>query len=157
MLEGRLMTKQTILSREEVISLSEQFKWYEADVERFDILGFADALQKRVCDEPSAEVTGWQPIDTAPTGELVTVFWLDNEDEKHPERYDFDQIEDGCWMAWTDHYEWAHSVAPAGSRMPREQPPYTHWKPLGAPLPDPANVAAESPDWIKNALPPEGA
>lgn len=26
-----------------------------------------------------------------------------------------------------------------------------------APLPDPAQVAAESPDWIKNALPPEGA
>ncbi|MCO8325941.1 hypothetical protein ABEG10_23245 [Burkholderia cenocepacia] len=25
------------------------------------------------------------------------------------------------------------------------------------PLPDPAQVAAESPDWIKNALPPEGA
>lgn len=24
------------------------------------------------------------------------------------------------------------------------------------PLPDPAQVAAESPDWIKNALPPEG-
>ncbi|WP_264839790.1 hypothetical protein [Burkholderia cenocepacia] len=28
---------------------------------------------------------------------------------------------------------------------------------LLAPLPDPAQVAAESPDWIKNALPPEGA
>lgn len=26
-----------------------------------------------------------------------------------------------------------------------------------APLPDPARIAAESPDWIKNALPPEGA
>ena len=26
-----------------------------------------------------------------------------------------------------------------------------------APLPDPARVVAESPDWIKNALPPEGA
>lgn len=26
---------------------------------------------------------------------------------------------------------------------------------LLAPLPDPARVAAESPDWIKNALPPE--
>lgn len=28
---------------------------------------------------------------------------------------------------------------------------------LLAPLPDPAQVAAESPDWVKNALPPEGA
>ncbi|WP_256097487.1 hypothetical protein [Burkholderia cenocepacia] len=28
---------------------------------------------------------------------------------------------------------------------------------LLAPLPEPARVAAESPDWIKNALPPEGA
>lgn len=28
---------------------------------------------------------------------------------------------------------------------------------LLAPLPDPAQVVAESPDWIKNVLPPEGA
>lgn len=36
---------------------------------------------------------------------------------------------------------------------------YLHGKAraLLAPLPDPAQVAAESPDWIKNALPPEGA
>lgn len=59
------MTKQPILSREEVISLSEQFKWYEADVERFDILGFADALQKRVCDEPRDEVTDDDKRDAA--------------------------------------------------------------------------------------------
>lgn len=36
---------------------------------------------------------------------------------------------------------------------------YLHGKAraLLAPLPDPAQVDAESPDWIKNALPPEGA
>ncbi|KVN30742.1 hypothetical protein WJ63_08170 [Burkholderia pyrrocinia] len=83
--------------------------------------------------EPRAEVTDWQPIATAPADQLVTVFWLDSEDEKNPERYDFDYIEEGGWVKWNDHYDWAHSVAPAGSRMPREQAPYTHWKPLGSP------------------------
>ncbi|AIO47721.1 hypothetical protein DM44_3128 [Burkholderia cepacia] len=75
----------------------------------------------------------WQPIATAPADTDVIVFWLDPESPDHPERYDFDMLDDGCWRQWTDHYEWAHSVAPAGSRLPREQPPYTHWKPLGAP------------------------
>ncbi|KVN17968.1 MULTISPECIES: hypothetical protein [unclassified Burkholderia] len=83
--------------------------------------------------EPRGEVTDWWPIETAPTDVLVAVFWLDSEDEKNPERYDFDMLEDGCWRQWTDHYEWAHSVAPAGSLIPRERPPYTHWKPLGVP------------------------
>ncbi|MBR8344177.1 hypothetical protein [Burkholderia ambifaria] len=76
----------------------------------------------------------WQPISTAPADVLVVVFWLDGEDEQHPERYDFDMIEDDCWTVWTNHYEWAHSVAPGGSRLPPEQPPYTHWKPLGTPV-----------------------
>ncbi|WP_059537021.1 hypothetical protein [Burkholderia diffusa] len=83
--------------------------------------------------QAEALLTGWQPIETAPADVLVTVFWLDSEDETNPERYDFDMLDDGCWRVWTDHYEFAHSVAPAGSRMPREQPPYTHWKPLGVP------------------------
>ncbi|RRA01872.1 hypothetical protein [Burkholderia cepacia] len=75
----------------------------------------------------------WRPIETAPADTEVVVFWLDPESPEHPERYDFDMLDDGCWRQWTDHYEWAHSVAPAGSRLPREQPPYTHWKPLGTP------------------------
>ncbi|WP_322083960.1 hypothetical protein [Burkholderia sp. BCC1972] len=75
----------------------------------------------------------WQPISSAPDNVLVVVFWLDSEDEKNPERYDFDYIEEGGWVKWNDHYEWAHSVALAGSRLPREQPPYTHWKALGLP------------------------
>ncbi len=82
----------------------------------------------------------WQPISTAPADVLVVVFWLDSEDEKHPERYDFDMIEDECWTVWTNHYEWAHSVAPPGSRLPRELPPYTHWKSLGMPGADAARA-----------------
>ncbi|WP_063807636.1 hypothetical protein [Burkholderia cepacia] len=85
--------------------------------------------------EPRAEVTGWQPIETAPPDTEVVVFWLDPESPEHPERHDFDMLDDGCWRQWTDHYEWAHSVAPAGSRLPCEQAPYTHWKPLGSPAP----------------------
>lgn len=91
------------------------------------------ALMDEFQPEPRDEVTGWQPIATAPADTEVIVFWLDPESPDHPERYDFDMLDDGCWRQWTDHYEWAHSVAPAGSRLPREQPPYTHWKPLGAP------------------------
>lgn len=97
------------------------------------------------CTEPRAEVTGWQPIETAPPDTEVVVFWLDPESPEHPERYDFDMLDDGCWRQWTDHYEWAHSVAPAGSRLPREQAPYTHWKPLGSPAPiDAARTGASS-------------
>ncbi|MEB2544318.1 hypothetical protein [Burkholderia cenocepacia] len=97
------------------------------------------------CSESRAEVTGWQPIETAPSDKLVIVFWLDSDDEHNPERYDFDMLDDGCWRQWTDHYEWAHSVAPAGSRLPREQAPYTHWKPLGSPVPtDAARTGASS-------------
>ncbi|WP_157653244.1 hypothetical protein [Burkholderia ubonensis] len=96
----------------------------EGDIRKWEV------ARKR---QPSGEVTGWQPIETAPADTEVVVFWLDPESPEHPERYDFDMLDDGCWRVWTDHYEWAHSVAPAGSRMPREQPPYTHWKPLGVP------------------------
>lgn len=97
---------------------------------------FARAIEREVLaptQQPSGEVTGWQPIETAPVDTEVVVFWLDPESPEHPERYDFDMLDDGCWRVWTDHYEFAHSVAPAGSRMPLEQPPYTHWKPLGVP------------------------
>ncbi|AOK61955.1 hypothetical protein WM29_22750 [Burkholderia ubonensis] len=103
----------------------------DAEVERLNAIIAARPDQP----EPRAEVTDWQPIATAPADQLVTVFWLDSEDEKNPERYDFDYIEEGGWVKWNDHYDWAHSVAPAGSRMPREQAPYTHWKPLGSPTP----------------------
>ncbi|VWB97332.1 hypothetical protein [Burkholderia lata] len=91
--------------------------------------------------DPRAEVMdGWQPIESAPTNVQVVVFWLDPEDEKNPERHDFDILEEECWTRWTNDYEWAHAVAPAGSRLPREQPPYTHWKPLGAPAVDVASA-----------------
>ncbi|MBU9468612.1 hypothetical protein LGM75_24655 [Burkholderia multivorans] len=103
--------------------------FYDAELR---LLGRLTALLAPT-QQPSGEVTGWQPIETAPVDTEVVVFWLDPESPEHPERYDFDMLDDGCWRVWTDHYEFAHSVAPAGSRMPLEQPPYTHWKPLGVP------------------------
>lgn len=73
---------------------------------------------------PARDLTEWQPIATAPEGKLVVVCWRDDDGN---EMHDFDYFEDGAWMKWSEHYEWAYSVAPAGSHMPRERAPYTHW------------------------------
>ena len=70
---------------------------------------------------------GWQPIETAPEDTLVVVGWLDDEDPETPERHDFDWKEDGCWQRHDADVEFAHEVAPPGSKMPKERPPYTHW------------------------------
>lgn len=72
----------------------------------------------------------WQPIETAPTGKLVVVGWLDDEDVEHPERHEFDYIEEGAWVHHAELVEHAQAVAPPGSRMPKEQPPYQWWMDL---------------------------
>lgn len=74
----------------------------------------------------------WQPIETAPEGRLVVVGWLDTEDSHFPENYEFDYLEDGLWAKHEDCVEHAHAVAPAGSQMPKEQPPYQWWLDLPA-------------------------
>ena len=74
----------------------------------------------------------WQPIETAPEGGLVVVGWLDAEDSHYPENYDFDYLEDGLWAKHADCVEHAHAVAPPGSKMPKEQPPYQWWMDLPA-------------------------
>jgi hypothetical protein len=80
----------------------------------------------------SQAVPVWQDIATAPDGELLVVGWLDPEDEEHPERHDFDWLEDGAWQRHADNYEHFCMAAPAGSRGPSEEAPYTHWMRLGA-------------------------
>ena len=77
-------------------------------------------------------VPEWQPIETAPEGRLVVVGWLDAEDLHYPENYDFDYLEDGLWAKHEDCVEHAHAVAPPGSKMPKEQPPYQWWMDLPA-------------------------
>ncbi len=96
----------------------------------------ADALEHAAsvsteCDG-SATASGWQPIDTAPEGRLVVVGWLDAEDSHYPENYEFDYLEDGLWAKHEDCVEHAHAVAPPGSQMPKEQPPYQWWMDLPA-------------------------
>jgi hypothetical protein len=81
----------------------------------------------------------WLPIATAPEGRLIVVGWLDGEDDEHPERHDFDWLEDGCWTRYADHVEYAYMVAPRGSRMPPQRAPYTHWLDLPA-IPKAPNV-----------------
>jgi len=74
----------------------------------------------------------WQPIETAPEGRLVVVGWLDTEDSHYPENYEFDYLEGGLWAKHEDCVEHAHAVAPPGSQMPKEQPPYQWWMDLPA-------------------------
>lgn len=77
-------------------------------------------------------VPEWQPIETAPEGKLVVVGWLDAEDSHYPENYEFDYLEDGLWAKHEDCVEHAHAVAPPGSQIPKEQPPYQWWMDLPA-------------------------
>jgi len=74
----------------------------------------------------------WRPIEAAPEGRLVVVGWMDTEDSHYPENYDFDYLEDGLWAKHADCVEHAHAVAPPGSKMPKEQPPYQWWMDLPA-------------------------
>lgn len=74
----------------------------------------------------------WQPIETAPEGKLVVVGWLDTEDSHYPENYEFDYLEDGLWAKHEDCLQHAQAVAPPGSKMPKEQPPYQWWMDLPA-------------------------
>lgn len=74
----------------------------------------------------------WQPIESAPEGRLVVVGWLDTEDAHYPENYEFDYLEDGLWAKHEDCVEHAFAVAPPGSKVPKEQPPYQWWMDLPA-------------------------
>lgn len=80
---------------------------------------------------PEAMVGGWMPIATAPEGQMVVVGWLDPEDAEHPERHDFDLLEDGCWQQW---HERAEHVEVIGGHGVSYTPPYTVWMPV-SPIP----------------------
>ncbi|KGC15247.1 hypothetical protein DM48_350 [Burkholderia gladioli] len=113
---------------------------------RGEIVAKLAAIIRAASPAPAIPAGDWQPVETAPEGELVVVFWLDPNAAVELECYDFDMLEDGSWRQWTDHYEWAHSVAPVTEvpcTMPREHPPYTHWKRLGTPT-EPAPAISES-------------
>lgn len=71
----------------------------------------------------------WHAIESAPEGKLVVVAWLDDEGG---ERQEFDYIEDGMWVHHADLVEHAQMVAPPGSKLPKEQPPYMWWMDLPA-------------------------
>jgi len=70
---------------------------------------------------------GWQDIAGAPEGVLLVVGWLDPEDDEHPERHDFDYLEDGVWQKHSENVEHFQMCAPPGSLGPSEQAPYTHF------------------------------
>lgn len=69
-------------------------------------------------------VPRWRPITEAPADRLCVVAWNDHDDPDHPERHDFDYIEDGRWLRHDENVEHAESVAPTGSQMPQRDPPY---------------------------------
>lgn len=78
---------------------------------------------------PEGMVGGWQDIATAPEGQMVVVGWLDHEDTEHPERHDFDMLEDGCWQQW---HERAEHVEVIGGHGVSYTPPYTVWMPVSS-------------------------
>lgn len=76
---------------------------------------------------------GWQPIDQAPKGELVVVGWRDETDAEHPDRHDFDYLEDGYWVNHSNNHE--HYIMVGGPKLgpgPSEQAPYTHFMRMGS-------------------------
>lgn len=83
----------------------------------------------------------WRPIAEAPEGEVVEVYTPDIGDG---ERHSFDAKDDGVWLDHAESYEHFVMVGGAGAagpdcvcKGPSEQAPYTHWKRLTRPLPDP--------------------
>lgn len=78
---------------------------------------------------PEGMVGGWQDIATAPEGQMVVVGWLDHEDTEHPERHDFDLLEDGCWQQWHEHAEHVEIIGGHGVSY---TPPYTVWMPVSS-------------------------
>jgi hypothetical protein len=101
---------------------------------------FRAALAARAAAPQPAVAAGWVSIATAPEGQLVAVGWLDREDTEHPERFEFDYLEDGCWMQWHEH---AEHVEVIGGHGVSYTPPYTHWMPLGT-LPPAPSTEGES-------------
>lgn len=95
----------------------------------------AIAAEREACAVLAAKtVCGWQPIATAPANELVAVFWPDADDTEHPERYEFDYLEEGCWVKHAENHE--HYIVIGGPSFgpgPSERAPYTHWMRLGTP------------------------
>ncbi|WP_342049922.1 MULTISPECIES: hypothetical protein [unclassified Cupriavidus] len=75
---------------------------------------------------------GWQPIETAPEGQLVVVLWFDSTDPANTQRHDFDFKEDGVWHIHNENYEHYLCVGGSMGPGPSEQAPYTHWMPLPA-------------------------
>lgn len=100
----------------------------EAQLEAIGAGGVSGPLMGRTTE---GMVGGWQDIATAPEGQMVVVGWLDHEDTEHPERHDFDLLEDGCWQQW---HERAEHVEVIGGHGVSYTPPYTVWMPV-SPIP----------------------
>lgn len=75
---------------------------------------------------------GWQPIETAPEGQVVVVLWFDSTDPENTQRHDFDFKEDGVWHIHNENYEHYLYVGGSMGPGPSERAPYTHWMPLPA-------------------------
>jgi len=98
------------------------------------LLAELDRLRAALNGADAGVSEGWQDIASAPEGVLLVVGWLDPEDDEHPERHDFDYLEDGVWQKHSENVEYFQICAPPGSRGPSEQAPYTHFMRI-APLP----------------------
>jgi hypothetical protein len=86
----------------------------------------------RIALSAAPQSDGWRPISDAPEGVLLVVGWLDPEDTEHPERHDFDYLEDGVWQQHSNNVEHFDMCAPPGSRGPSNEAPYTHFMRVAA-------------------------
>ncbi len=75
----------------------------------------------------------WLPIALAQEDELCIVFWRDESTPEHPERYEFDHLEDGAWFHHSESYDRYMMVGASLGPGPSEKAPYTHFKRLHAP------------------------
>ena len=106
---------------------AEQMHAY-AESARAPLVAEVETLRARIAELEAAQV--WRPIETAPENEVAVVSWTD---EDGTEQFEFDYKEDGCWQAHESNFDFAHSVASPGSRMPPRDAPYQHWMPLPPP------------------------
>ena len=113
--------------------MNEEFeKWFRAEVVA-ERMYPADEEGARAAWQESRKQAGWQPIATAPDGQLVVVLWLDKGDIEHPERHAFDFKDEGIWRQDSEDYEHYLCVGGSMGPGPSEQAPYTNWMPLPQP------------------------
>lgn len=103
----------------------------------------AEALAAVTRERDALRASKLLPIDQAPEGVLVAVYWTDSEDPEHPDRHDLDYLEDGAWYTHSEHHEHYMMVGTSMGPGPKEQAPYTHFQYLATLTPTAPGAQAD--------------